>query len=308
MRLVLLLILILTGGCTTMEHNTLVSPSEALYYKANQFYENKEFNTAVVYYEDFLEAKPRSELAIPAKLNLGMSHYYLEDFKQAYLTLKDIDIKDENIKKYVDEILSICKDQAGNAIKAEEQAQRAQAAEKGTAGQIKIDIFDAYVDDFGEVVLTGQTNRIASVTVDGRPISLDGNNMFTASVSWLKGNPIEIVAKDDNGNTDELNYFPDSESPEKPRGLRVINTTSNSIEIEWDNNTEDDIKGYKLFYRLKGGSIREVPDIIQDTKYELVGLQSYVQGANRTFEFYLRAVDKMNNESEDSDTLEVVLP
>ena len=48
--------------------------------------------------------------------------------------------------------------------------------------------------------------------------------------------------------------------------------------------------------------------IIIDTKYDVVGLQGFVDGANRTFQFYLRAVDKMNNESDDSNILEADLP
>ncbi|MCK5014480.1 MAG: fibronectin type III domain-containing protein [Candidatus Omnitrophica bacterium] len=308
MRTFYLVILLLTCGCTTIEHNAFVSPSESLYYKANRSYEEKDFATAIRLYNEFLEAKPRSELVVSTNLNLGMSHYYSGDYKQSYLILKKLDITDENIKKYVDGILKICQTEAGSEIEAEKKAELAAATDKTKASQVKIRITDASIDNFGSVVLVGKTNRIASVTVNGEKVALDGNNEFSASVAWKKGRSITIAAKDESGGLSELDYFPDGESPEEPEGLGVINTSSNSIEIEWDENNENDIKGYRLFYRLKSGSTKEVPEIIEDTQYEVVGLRGYVEGANRTFEFYLRAVDKMNNESDDSDILEVVLP
>lgn len=308
MRIFLLIFSLLVCGCTTMERNALVSPSESLYYKANESYEDKEFATAIGLYNEFLEAKPRSDLAVSAKLNLGMSHYYSGDYKQAYLTLKEIDIEDESIKEYINGILKICQAKAGDEIEAEKKAELAAATNKTKAGQVKVQITDAYLDDFGSVVLEGKTNRIATVTIDGERIALDGNNVFVASVSWKKGRSITVSAKDESGGSSEFDYFPNGESPEEPEGLSVINASSNSIEIEWEENDENDIKGYLLFYRLKGGATREIPELIEDTKHEVIGLQGYVEGANRTFEFYLRAVDKMNNESDDSNILEEDLP
>ncbi|MBN1869548.1 MAG: fibronectin type III domain-containing protein [Candidatus Omnitrophica bacterium] len=308
MRFYLFITLLLISGCTTMDHSRLISPSESLYHKANRYYEDKNFSAAIDLYEEFLEAKPRSDLATPAKLNLGMSYYYSGNHKQAYSTLKEIDLQDANIKEYIDGILKICEAQAGDDIRAEEQVKLAASATEAKGGKIQVEITDAYMDDFGSVVLTGKTNRILTVFIDGKKAALDGKNMFTAAVSWRKGRPISVAAKDESGGTRELDYFPDGESPKKPEGLSVTNSSSNSIEIEWNANSEDDIKGYRLFYRLKGGSIREVPGIITRTKHEVVGLQGYVEGANRTFEFYVRAVDKMNNESEDSNILEADLP
>ena len=306
MRIFLLIAMLLICGCTTMEHNALVSPSESLYYKANKFYEDKDFSQAIEYYNKFLEAKPRSKIAVSANLNLGMSYYYSGNYKQAYLTLKEITLEDENIKGYVDNILKMCESAAGDEIAAEKKVKLTASSAKG--GQVRIEILDAYIDDFGSLVIKGKTNRIATVIVEGKKTALDGNNMFISSVSWKRGQSIVVAAKDESGISSELDYYPDGESPDEPEGLSVINKDSNSIEIEWDENDEDDIKGYRLFYKLKGGSAKEAPDIIKDTKYEVVGLASFVEGANRTFQFYLRAVDKMDNESDDSDILETDLP
>jgi len=304
----LLLILLLASGCASMEHSKLISPSETLYNEANEYYEGEMFNAAIKRYKEFLEKNPNSKLAVPANLNLGMSHYHNGDYHEAYLTLKDIKIKDENIKKYVDGIIEICKTEAGDEIEAEEKAQLAAAqAEETSAGPIEIQVLDAYLDDFGSVVLKGKTDTTATVIVGGNKVTPDQNNIFTATVNWKKGDSISISAKGISGGSGDLNYFPDGERPYKPQSLQAINITSNSIEIEWfrnDRNDEDEIKGYRLFYRRQGGSLKEVQDLIKDTKHEVIGFGS---GSSNTIEFFLRAVDKMNNESDDSDILEADL-
>jgi len=304
MRILLLLLLFTVSGCTTMGRNALVSPTESLYFDATERFENGAYYSAIDLYEQFLEAKPRSELAIPAKLNLGMAYYHNDSYKQAYDVLKDITVKDENIKKYVDEILEICKTEAKDEIKAEEEAKIAEAAKAAEAGEIVITILDAYVDNFGAVVLKGTVDQKSTVTIDKRKIEPDDSNIFNATASWKKGEPILITALGVDGSIGELDYFPDGEAPDKPLRLRTINITSNSIEIEWDENEEDDIKGYRLFYQSQGGALKEVPDLIEDTQYDAVGLSSAVSS---TFQFYLRAVDKMDNESPDSDILEADL-
>jgi len=303
MPILLLLIALTVSGCMTMGQNALVSPTESLYFDAEEHFEHGAYYSAIELYERFLEAKPRSDLAMSAKLNLGMAHYYNEDYKQAHDIFKDLTVKDENIKKYVDEILEICKIEAKDEIKAEEEAKIAEATKAAEAGEIVITILDAYLDNFGSVVLKGTVDRESTVTIDKKKISPDDNNIFNVTASWKKGNPILITALGVDGGIGELDYFPDGEAPLKPERLRTINITSNSIEIEWDENDEDDIKGYRLFYRRQGGSLQEVPNLIEDTKHEVVGLA----GGSSTIEFYLRAVDKMNNESEDSDILEADL-
>jgi len=315
MRAILLLTLLMLSGCALLEQSKWVSPSNAIYDNANKFYENKEFYVAIILYEEYLELKPRSELAVAAKLNLGMSHYYLgmensneKNFKQAHDILEELNIKDENIKKYVDKIIEICKTNIEDEIQVEEEekAQLTTATDTADGSEIEITVLDAYLDNFGTVVLKGKTDKAATtVTVEGKYATLDENNIFTASVRWNKGDFIFITAKDESGSTGDLIYYPDGERPDKPESLRTINTTSNSVEIEWDENDEEDVKGYLLFYRRQGGSLKEVPDLIKDTKHEVIGFGS---GSSNTIEFYLRAVDKMNNESEDSDILEVTIP
>jgi len=43
----LIVMLICFAGCTTMDHNKLVSPSESLYYRADELYEEKSYAEAI---------------------------------------------------------------------------------------------------------------------------------------------------------------------------------------------------------------------------------------------------------------------
>ncbi len=304
MRILVFILALTVSGCTTMGKNALVSPTESIYFDAEERFENGAYYSAIRLYEQFIEAKPRSELAMSAKLNLGMAHYYNEDYKKAYDSLKDLSVKDENIKKYVAGIVEICKTNAKDEIEAEDKEKVIAAEKAAEAGEIVITILDAYVDNFGSVILTGTVDQKSTVIIDNKKINPDANNVFKATVRWKKGNPIIIAAQGVDGGIGELNYFPDGEAPDKPEGLRTINITSNSMEIEWDENSEEDVKGYRLFYQRAGGSLREVPNLITDTRHEVVGLAG---GSSSTVKFYLRAVDKMNNESQDSDILEADL-
>ncbi|MFC1510549.1 hypothetical protein ACFL49_02700 [Candidatus Omnitrophota bacterium] len=294
-------------GCTPLIiEQTIVNPTEGKYYRATHHYENGDFEKAIKLYESFLEKMPKSDLATPAKLNLGMSYYYMDDYKQSHATLKDIKIEDENIKAYIAKICKECVSIAGDEITKEEIPA---IAKRQKENGIQIEILDAYLDRFGDVALSGKTNIKATVTSNGNQTDTDALNNFTiSSGSWKKGKPIIISAASSDGRTGETEFFPDGEPPDEPDGLRVTSSSSNSIQIEWNENDEEDVIGYKLYYRLQGGSAQEVPDIIDDTDYEAIGLSRMVEGANRTFEFYLRAVDKMLNESDNSDLLEVDLP
>ena len=303
MRWFLLFILVLLSGCTTVTVKKIVSPSESLYYQGNNYYENKDYKRALERYKKFTDDNLASSLFVPAKLNLGMCYFYLGNFNDAYQTLKVINIKDENLKIYLANVLKTCEEKLGKDTSFKPQGELAPQE------KINIKVASAYVNDMGGVVVKGSLDKKARVSVGGVNAEVSEDNKFIATTSsWKKGKPIIIVAKNQDGSEGRLEYFPDAEEPDKPINLRIIHVTSNSVELEWDINTEKDIKGYKLYYQLKGGGpLQEVPEVIKATKYEAMGMQNLTEGANKTFQFYLRAVDAMDNYSLPSDILEVTL-
>jgi hypothetical protein len=184
-----------------------------------------------------------------------------------------------------------------------------QTAYLSSEEELAVEIRGGYKGRFGNLLLEGLVNRPAMIYVDGNKAADAHNNRFTLEVQWDVGEPILIMAEDRQGNTKEIEFWPDREPPEKPENLRVIHVTPNSVEFEWNENDEPDIAGYKVYYGLKGSGAREVPGIVSDNKHEIVGLKNFIRGANRTFQFSLRAVDAMGNESQAiSDVLEVTVP
>ncbi len=287
-------------GCATIQK--ISSPSESLYARANLYYEEKNYADAIPLYKKLIDENPQSSVLIPTQLNLGMSYYYAKDCQNAHDVLKAINIKDAAVKSYVDNIVKICAAELGTETAAPSPAAQ---------GEITITVQDAALEDitrYNSVILKGFLDKPATLFINNVKTFLRPDNSFQTTTSWNKGRPIILTAQSDAQGSGRLEYFPDGEPPKEPRGLRATNSTSNSAELEWDANSEDDIYGYKFFYRLKNGPRSEVKEIIKDTRHEIVGLGNMISGLNRTFQFEIKAVDKMGNYSNSSDILEVTLP
>jgi len=305
-RLLIPTLILILSSYGAINKQTILSPSEALYYEGNKKYDKGEYAEAIEYFNKFLDSKPNSPLATPASLNLGLAYYGVQNYKDAYSTLKDIRLSDENIKAYVDSVLEICKNALGDDIVDEEKVQSA-AIRVGGGEVIQIQVIDAYLDDFDNVNLTGSTDKISVVSANGVEATIVANNQFVVAVRWKKGRSITISAIDENGNTGEIDFYPDGEAPDKPENLRLINASNNSLEFEWDEDYDDEIIGYRIFYRLQGGELREVNELTTRYRHEIVGLDPIATDSNRTFEIFIRALDKMQNESNDSNILEADL-
>lgn len=293
-----------TKTLSNLNPKKIVSPAEYYYYQGNQLYDEQEYDQAIEKYKLSLEANENSAIATSVKINLGMSYYLTDNFEEAHETLKDVRINDEQIKMVIDEKIEYCKSQ----IEKDKPADEKEVTEDAPSSEkIEITVIDAFIKD-SSLIVEGKVSRRCKVIINNFTIDLNDDNTFSSSIDWKKGKPVIIMARDDKGSSVTKEYFPDSEEPDAPVNIRTSSITSSSIEIEWDENTEPDIKGYKLYYNLKGNSPQEINEIITDTKYEIVGLDQRTQGTNRTFQFRLRAVDKMNNYSDLSNIYEETLP
>ncbi|MFT7539034.1 MAG: tetratricopeptide (TPR) repeat protein, partial [Lysobacterales bacterium] len=181
-KITLILLILLITGCTTAERHTFINPSEYLYHKGNNHYEAKEFNQAIDKYQEFLKGNERSSLAIPAQLNLGMSYYYSGDYVNAYTMLSKTTLKDPNLKKYTNSIIEECRSYAGDEIANLTQATpTTKETKKDPAETISITITDAFINNFGSLVVTGQTNMPTTIFVDNKSATADSKNKFTIS-------------------------------------------------------------------------------------------------------------------------------
>jgi len=73
--------------------------------------------------------------------------------------------------------------------------------------------------------------------------------------------------------------------------------------LTWDENTEEDLKGYKVYYGLSSREYGISKDVLKNTSYEVKGLEP-----ETTYYFAVTAYDTTGNESEYSVELEYTTP
>lgn len=170
----------------------------------------------------------------------------------------------------------------------------------------QIKITSAEVDDFGYVLLTGTTKPGSQVTIGNDSLNVDSKGNFKGQVKWPSQRQVTLVARDQAGNTGQ-EVFAHNEYPDRPTGLRLRSVYGGNLaDIEWNENTEADIKGYNVYCAKTGESsfIKNNREVIRGTTYTMENLQR-----QETYTVQIRAVDKMLNESEPSrDNITVAIP
>jgi hypothetical protein len=90
--------------------------------------------------------------------------------------------------------------------------------------------------------------------------------------------------------------------PAAPAGVRP-SPAPNSIELNWDRNTESDLNGYRVYRAEGNGALAMVADV--------AAVPSYSDGSvehGKTYRYAVTAIDRAGNESARSGTVEVTMP
>ena len=90
--------------------------------------------------------------------------------------------------------------------------------------------------------------------------------------------------------------------PAIPTGLVGL-AGLNTIELTWDRNTEEDLRGYRVYRAGKTGEFMAVSDIIETPAFSDRALES-----GMTYRYRVAAIDQKMNESKPSEPLEVSAP
>ncbi|MFC1624216.1 fibronectin type III domain-containing protein [Candidatus Omnitrophota bacterium] len=168
-----------------------------------------------------------------------------------------------------------------------------------------IEVVDAELDDLGYVTISGITEVYSVVIAEDEELFVSPKGKFEGEVKLPRNLKIGLTSEDRAGNITKMT-FADTEYPDQPTGLFIRDTYGTNVDLEWDENSEEDIKGYNVYYSLVGVSSdqRHNTELIEETTYTMVGLIS-----GSTYNIYIRAVDKMGNESDPSwDTVNAVIP
>jgi hypothetical protein len=103
--------------------------------------------------------------------------------------------------------------------------------------------------------------------------------------------------------SDEVSITPkDTFPPAVPKGLNA-SIAPNSIEVTWEQNTEPDLAGYRLYRAAAGGAFEKIADVSQIPAYS-----DQMVEHGKTYRYEVSAVDRAGNESERSAPVEATLP
>lgn len=90
--------------------------------------------------------------------------------------------------------------------------------------------------------------------------------------------------------------------PEVPAGIAAAPGV-NTIELEWERNTEADFKGYNVFRSVDGAPFEKVASLIEAPTYSDMNVQP-----GKTYRYEISAVDLLGNESTRSEPVQAALP
>jgi len=90
--------------------------------------------------------------------------------------------------------------------------------------------------------------------------------------------------------------------PAVPTGLNAI-IAADHIELVWDRNTEPDFALYRLYRGVAGGALEKLADIPDTPSYSDTKVES-----GKQYRYALSAVDRLNNESNQSAAVEISAP
>jgi hypothetical protein len=94
----------------------------------------------------------------------------------------------------------------------------------------------------------------------------------------------------------------DTFAPDVPAGVTAV-AGVNSIELEWERNTEADFKGYNVFRSVDGSAFEKIASLIEAPTYSDMKVQ-----VGKAYRYAISAVDLVGNESVRSEPVPAALP
>jgi fibronectin type 3 domain-containing protein len=103
--------------------------------------------------------------------------------------------------------------------------------------------------------------------------------------------------------SDEASIVPrDIFPPAAPQGVQA-SSAPNSIELNWERNTEEDLNGYRVYRGEGNGALEKIADVSAVPSYSDRKVEH-----GKTYRYAIAAVDRAGNESSRSAPIEVAMP
>ena len=94
----------------------------------------------------------------------------------------------------------------------------------------------------------------------------------------------------------------DEFSPAAPAGLTAL-AGIDTVELSWDRNTEEDLKGYRMYRTVEAGSFAVVSELLEAPSYSDKAVMP-----GKKYRYAVSAMDQTGNESAKSATIEIAVP
>lgn len=141
----------------------------------------------------------------------------------------------------------------------------------------------------GEVVGEGSGGKYLDRKVElGRAYTYEVEGRRGLAVSE-RGGPVEVT-------------MVDTFAPEAPAKLSAI-AGPRSVELSWERNTESDLKGYRVRRAAGEGALEVLADFVETPAYSDRAVESGIK-----YRYAVTALDLRNNESKQSETVEITVP
>jgi hypothetical protein len=155
------------------------------------------------------------------------------------------------------------------------------------------------------VLRAGDDGVFAPLKDTDKPEYIDDSAQFGMRYQYM----VQALADDKDDRQQSLASDPastpvllDTFAPEAPSGVAAA-AGVNTIDLEWERNTEADFKGYNVFRSVDGGPFELIAPMIDAPTYSDMKVQP-----GKTYRYQISSVDLVGNESARSEPVQAALP
>jgi fibronectin type 3 domain-containing protein len=152
----------------------------------------------------------------------------------------------------------------------------------------------------------GQTYRIFRKSPEGeKTLTSDKPELFDAPVQYGQRYQYQVqalVGSTESAVSPPITFTPEDKFPPVAPAALVVLVGVDSIELSWERNTEDDVKGYRVYRSVDGGPLQPVSDP-EGPSYSDKAVQT-----GKKYRYEVTALDRSGNESPHSAPVEIAGP
>ena len=144
------------------------------------------------------------------------------------------------------------------------------------------------------------TNR---ATVDDSLSEYTITGLDSATTYYVAVSSYEDSDESDESDVESITTTDDSDTPDTPTGFSITSMADigeNSVELQWDENTETDFDYYKVYYSTSSGAY---DTFVEATESDYTSFTVSSLTNSTRYYFSISAVDSSDNESDKADEL-----